>query len=126
MQTLYDGIFIKSISFYFPLFCIYRKFYWNLCKFILYKKAYFHAISNIKSFCLGENTGEAFDVNIKTKGTTNEILDDEDKTLFIKNLSEDNCERQILKYFSENTFCDETMKEACKIFKVNSQYIQNF
>ena len=92
---------------------------------ILYKKAYFHAISNIRSFCLGENTGEAFDVNIKTKGTTDEILDDEDKTLFIKNLSEDNCERQILKYFSENTFCDETMKEACKIFKVNSQYIQN-
>ena len=92
---------------------------------ILYKKAYFHAISNIKSFCLSENTGEAFDVNIKTKGTTDEILDDEDKTLFIKNLSEDNCERQILKYFSENTFCDETMKEACKIFKVNSQYIQN-
>ena len=92
---------------------------------ILYKKAYFHAISNIKSFCLVENTGEAFDVNIKTKGTTDEILDDEDKTLFIKNLSEDNCERQILKYFSENTFCDETMKEACKIFKVNSQYIQN-
>ena len=92
---------------------------------ILYKKAYFHAISNIKSFCLGENTGEAFDVNIKTKGTTDEISDDEDKTLFIKNLSEDNCERQILKYFSENTFCDETMKEACKIFKVNSQYIQN-
>lgn len=92
---------------------------------ILYKKAYFHAISNIKSFCLGENTGKAFDVNIKTKGTTDEILDDEDKTLFIKNLSEDNCERQILKYFFENTFCDETMKEACKIFKVNSQYIQN-
>lgn len=92
---------------------------------ILYKKAYFHAISNIKSFCLSENTGEAFDVNIKTKGTTDEILDDEDQTLFIKNLSEDNCERQILKYFSENTFCNETMKEACKIFKVNSQYIQN-
>lgn len=92
---------------------------------ILYKKAYFHAISNIKSFCLGENTGEAFDVNIKIKGTTDEIQDDEDTSLFIKNLSEDNCERQILKYFSENTFCDETMKEACKIFKVNSQYIQN-
>ena len=92
---------------------------------ILYKKAYFHAISNIKSFCLGESTGEAYDVNIKTKGTTDEILDDEDTSLFIKNLSEDNCERQILKYFSENTFCDETMKEACKIFKVNSQYIQN-
>lgn len=92
---------------------------------ILYKKAYFHAISNIKSFCLGENTGEAFDVNIKTKGTTDEIPDDEDTSLFIKNLSEDNCERQILKYFSENSFCDETMKEACKIFKVNSQYIQN-
>ena len=92
---------------------------------ILYKKAYFHAISNIKSLCLGENTGEAFDVNIKTKGITNEISDDEDTSLFIKNLSEDNCERQILKYFSENTFCNETMKEACKIFKVNSQYIQN-
>ena len=91
----------------------------------MYKKAYFHAISNIKSFCLGESTGEAYDVNIKTKGTTDEILDDEDTSLFIKNLSEDNCERQILKYFSENTFCDETMKEACKIFKVNSQYIQN-
>ena len=89
---------------------------------ILYKKAYFHAI---RSFCLGENTGEAFDVNIKTKGTTDEISDDEDTSLFIRNLSEDNCERQILKYFSENTFCDETMKEACKIFKVNSQYIQN-
>lgn len=92
---------------------------------ILYKKAYFHAISNIKSFCLGENTGEVYDVNIKIKGTTDEISDDEDTSLFIKNLSEDNCERQILKYFSENTFCDETMKEACKIFKVNSQYIQN-
>lgn len=92
---------------------------------ILYKKAYFHAISNIKFFCLGENTGEAFDVNIKTKGTSDEISDDEDTSLFIKNLSEDNCERQILRYFSENTFCDETMKEACKIFKVNSQYIQN-
>ncbi len=92
---------------------------------ILYKKAYFYAIGNIKSICLGENTGEAFDINIKTKGTTDEIPDDEDNSLFIKNLSEDNCERQILKYFSENTFCDETMKEACKIFKVNSQYIQN-
>ncbi len=92
---------------------------------ILYKKAYFHAISNIKSFCLGENTGEAFDINIKTRGTTDEISDDEDTSLFIRNLSKGNCERQILKYFSENTFCDETMKEACKIFKVNSQYIQN-
>lgn len=92
---------------------------------ILYKKAYFHAISNIKSFCLVENTGEAYDVNIKIKGTTDEISDDEDTSLFIKNLSEDNSERQILKYFSENAFCDETMKEACKIFKVNSQYIQN-
>lgn len=92
---------------------------------ILYKKAYFHAISNIKAFCLSENTGKAYDVNIKTKGTTDEISDDEDTSLFIKSLSEDNCERQILKYFSENAFCDETMKEACKIFKVNSQYIQN-
>jgi len=92
---------------------------------ILYKKAYFHAISNIKSFCLCEKTGEAYDVNIKTKGTTDEILDDEDTSLLIKNLSENNCERQILKYFSENTFCAETMKEACQIFKVNSQYIQN-
>lgn len=92
---------------------------------ILYKKAYFHAISNIKSFSLDENTGESYDVNIKTKGTIDEISDDEDTSLFIKNLSEDNYERQILKYFSENTFCDETMKEACKIFKVNSQYIQN-
>lgn len=92
---------------------------------ILYKKAYFYAINNIKSFCLNENTGEAYDVNIKTKGSTDEISDDEDTSLFIKNLSEDNCERQILKYFSENTFCDETMKEACKIFKVNSQYIQS-
>lgn len=92
---------------------------------ILYKKAYFHAISNIKYFCLAENTGETYDVNMKIKGTTDEISDDEDTSLFIKSLSEDNCERQILKYFSENTFCDETMKEACKIFKVNSQYIQN-
>ena len=92
---------------------------------ILYKKAYFHAISNIKIFCLGENTSEAYDVNIKIKGTTDEISDDEDTSLFIKNLSEDNCERQILKYFSENTFSDETMKEACKLFKVNRQYIQN-
>lgn len=92
---------------------------------ILYKKAYFHAISNIKSFCLGENIGEAYDVNIKIKGTTDEILDDEDTSLFINNLSENDCERQILKYFSENIFCDETMREACKIFKVNSQYIQN-
>lgn len=92
---------------------------------ILYKKAYFHAIGNIKSFCLNEITGDAYDVNIKTKGTTDEISEDEDTSLFIKNLSEDNCERQILKYFSENTFCDETMKEACKLFKVNSQYIQN-
>ncbi len=92
---------------------------------ILYKKAYFCAINNIKSFCLGENTGESFDISIKTKGATDEILDEEDTSLFIKNLSEDNLERQILKYFSENTFSDETMKEACKIFKVNSQYIQN-
>lgn len=92
---------------------------------ILYKKAYFNVISSIKSFCLGEHTGKAYDVNIKIKGTTDQIPDDEDTSLFIKNLSEDNCERQILKYFSENTFCDETMKEACKIFKVNSQYIQN-
>lgn len=91
---------------------------------ILYKKAYFNAISNIKSFCLGENTGEIYDINIKTKGTTDEISDDEDTSLFIKSLSEDNCERQILKYFSENTFCDETMKEACNLFKVNRQYIE--
>lgn len=91
---------------------------------ILYKKAYFNAISNIKSFCLGENTGEVYDINIKTKGTTDEISDDEDTSLFIKSLSDDNCERQILKYFSENTFCDETKKEACKLFKVNSQYMQ--
>lgn len=92
---------------------------------IFYKKAYFNAISNIKSFCLRENTGKVYDINTKINGVTDEILDDEDISLFIKSLSEDNCERQILKYFSENIFCDETMKEACKLFKVNSQYIQN-
>lgn len=60
---------------------------------------------------MGENTGKAYDVNIKTIGTTDEFSDDENTSLFIKSLSEDNCERQILKYFSENTFCDETMKD---------------
>lgn len=92
---------------------------------ILYKKAYFRTISNIKAFCLGENTGKVYDVNIKTKGTTDEISEDEDTSIFINSLSEDNCERQILKYFSENAFNDETMKEACEMFKVDNQYIQN-
>ena len=92
---------------------------------ILYKKAYFQAISNIKSFCLGENTGEAFDVNIETKGTTDEISEYDDTYLFINNLSDDSCERQILKFFSENSLSDETLKEACKKFKVTIDYIQS-
>lgn len=91
---------------------------------ILYKKAYFNAISNIKSFCLGEHLGEAYDVNIKTKGTTDEISEDEDTSVFINALSEDNRERQILKFFSENSFNNASMREACKTFKVSNEYIQ--
>ena len=91
---------------------------------ILYKKAYFNAISNIKSFCLGEHLGDAYDVNIKTKGTTDEISEDEDTSIFINALSEDNRERQILKFFSENSFNNASMREACKTFKVSNEYIQ--
>lgn len=92
---------------------------------ILYKKAYFNAINNIKTFCVRENTGEAYDVAMKTAGVDDEIPDDEDICSVIKKLSEDDSERQILRYFSENTFNDDSMKEACRIFKVNSNYIQN-
>jgi len=92
---------------------------------ILYKKAYFNAIGNIKEFCMKEDIGEAYDITIKTKGTRDEILEDEEMCLFINNLTEDDCERQILNYFSKNMFCEETIKEACEMFKVNSQCIQN-
>lgn len=91
---------------------------------ILYKKAYFNAISNIKSFCLGERSGEAYDVNIKTKGTTDEISEAEDTIVFINALSEDNCERQILKFFSENSLNNALMREACETLKVSNEYIQ--
>mgnify|MGYP006943508536 CR=1 FL=1 len=52
-------------------------------------------------------------------------MEDDNISLFIQGLSEDKNEQAILGYFSENTLSDETMKEACKIFKVNDSYIQN-
>lgn len=93
---------------------------------ILYKKAYFNAITYIKSYVeKRETTGEAYEINIKTKGNDNERLEDDNISLFIQGLSQDKNEQAILGYFSENTLSDETMKEACKIFKVNDSYIQN-
>ncbi len=91
---------------------------------ILYKKAYFNAINNIKTFCVKENTGKAYEVAMKTTGVDDEISDDEDICTVIRKLSEDDDEQRILRYFSENTFNEESMKKACKLFKVSGDYIQ--
>lgn len=91
---------------------------------ILYKKAYFNAINNIKNLCVKENTGEAYEFAIKTHGVEDEIAEDEDICTVIKKLSDDDNEQRILRYFSENALNDETMKKACKLFKVSNDYIQ--
>lgn len=92
---------------------------------ILYKKAYFRIISIIKNICNLESTGMSYDVNIKTKGTVDYDEYDEDCNQLINELSDDETEKNILKFFSQNTYSEKTIKEACIIFKVDIIFLQN-
>ena len=91
---------------------------------IFYKKAYFNAIANIRSLSANEIIGEAYDVQLQTRGICDEISDEEDTKMFINNLTEDNTARQILKFFTENLYDSESIKEVCSKFKVKEDNVQ--
>lgn len=91
---------------------------------IFYKKAYFNAIANIRSLSANEIIGEAYDVQLQKMGICDEISDEEDTKMFINNLTEDKTERQILKFFAENLYDSESIKEACSKFKVKEDEVQ--
>lgn len=105
-------------------FLISDSVYQNYHSSIFYKKAYFKALSNIRIFSKGENTGKAYEVNNMIKGTTDKIFEEDDASMFIEKLSDDEKEIQILTYFSQNMLSNQTLQEACEIFEVNRQYIK--
>ena len=96
---------------------------------IFYKKLYYFIISRIKEFSSNEIQGQAYEVNIKTKGeidnSINQEEEDDDIDIFISRLTNNSMEKNILKFFSVNLFNEESIKVACKKFNVKQEYINN-
>ena len=96
---------------------------------IFYKKLYYFAISKIKEFSSNEIQGQAYDVNIKTKGKIDSSIEheeeDDDIDIFIRGLTNDSKEKEILKFFSANPFDEESIKVACKKFNITQEYIND-
>lgn len=63
-------------------------------------------------------------MQLQKMGICDEISDEEDTKMFINNLTEDNTERQILKFFTENLYDSESIKEVCSKFKVKEDNVQ--
>lgn len=89
-----------------------------------YKKTYFSTIDCIKKMCKKEIIGEVYDIRLKTKGYSEETLENMDINLFINEITDDDYEKQILLYFSQHIYSEKTIKEACKIFKMNSKCLE--
>lgn len=96
---------------------------------IFYKKLYYFTISKIKEFSLNEIQGQAYDVNIKTKGKIDSKIEqeeeDNDIDIFISGLTNNSMEKDILKFFSANSFNEESIKVACKKFNVTKENIND-
>lgn len=94
---------------------------------IFYKKLYYYAISKIKEFSSSEIQGEAYDINLKINGendsSVEEYEEDDDIDVFISGLTTDKTEKEILRFFSTNSFDDKSVKAACKKFNVTQDYI---
>jgi len=94
---------------------------------IFYKKLYYYAISKIKEFSSNEITGQAYDINLKINedndSSIEEYEEDDDIDVFISGLTTDRTEKEILRFFSDNSFDDKSIKVACKTFNVTQDYI---
>lgn len=94
---------------------------------IFYKKLYYYAISKIKEFSSNEIQGQAYDINLKIKGENDSSIEqyeeDDDIDVFISGLTTDGKEKDILKFFSANSFDEKSIKVACKRFNVTQEYI---
>ena len=94
---------------------------------IFYKKLYYYAISKIKEFSSNEIQGQAYDINFKINGENNSSIEqyeeDDDIDVFISGLTTDGKEKDILKFFSLNSFDDKSINVACKKFNVTQEYI---
>lgn len=101
--------------------------YNNRYSSIFYKKLYYYAISKIKEFSSNEIQGQAYDINLKINGENDSSIEqyeeDDDIDVFISGLTADGKEKDILKFFSENSFDDKSVKVACKKFNVTQEYI---
>lgn len=94
---------------------------------IFYKKLYYYAISKIKEFSSNEIQGQAYDINLKINGENDSSIEqyeeDDDIDVFISGLTTDGKEKDILKFFSLNSFDDKSINVACKKFNVTQEYI---
>ena len=93
---------------------------------IFYKKLYYNALSKIKEFSSREIQGQAYDINLKIKGENDssiEQYEEDDIEIFIRGLTSDKKEKDILKFFSVNSFDNKNIKIACKKFNVTQEYI---
>ena len=103
--------------------------YDNSYSSIFYKKLYYYAISKIKEFSSSEIQGQAYDINLKINGENDSSIEqyeeDDDIDVFISGLTADGKEKDILKFFSANSFDDKSIKIACKRFNVTQEYINS-
>jgi hypothetical protein len=92
---------------------------------IFYKKMYFYAIAKIKEFTTNEISGQAYDINLKINGTSDDLIEEyeEDVSVFINGLTADKKEQEILRFFSINSLNDKSLKAACDKFNVTQDCI---
>lgn len=97
--------------------------YNNRYSSIFYKKSYYYAISKIKEFSSNEIQGQAYDINLKINGENDSSIEqyeeDNDIDVFISKLTTDDKEKDILKFFSINSFDENNIEIACKKFNVS-------
>lgn len=101
--------------------------YNNRYSSIFYKKLYYYAISKIKEFSSSEIQGQAYDINLKINGENDSSIEqyeeDDDIDVFISGLTTDGKEKDILKFFSANSFDEKSIKLACRRLNVTQEYI---
>lgn len=93
---------------------------------ILYKKIYFNALTNIKILTKGKFVERGYNNRLKVDDNfEDEVVEEETADMFINKISDDNLEKRILKFFSQNSFSDKNIEVVCERFNMSKEELEN-
>ena len=106
------------------------RMYKNMMRYEVGKDYIKYIMSAFLSMIILSLINKAFNfeyINLKINGehdsSIEEYEEDDDIDVFISELTNDGAEKEILRFFSANSFDDESIKVACKKFNVTQDYI---